>query len=314
MNLKVEKQPKNTYKILITISKDEVNEAFEHALEHEAKDFETKGFRKGKAPKKVVKEKIDPTKLRSHALNHLLTDAYTRAVKEHKLMPIVSPQFDLEVFEEGKEGKVTMIIVEKPEIKLGDYKKALKDLGAKKEKEKKGDEPVVISHQEVVDAIIKTGTIEVADSLVEEEVNRMMSSLIDQTAKLGITMEQYLESIKKKPAELRAEYTKSATSTLMADFLITEIAKNEKITVTDEEVEKTISSIPDEKSRAALSNPDQKLYVKAVLMKNKTLQTLTELATPEKSKKTKKENVKSDKDKKKGENKNDKDSAKKGSK
>ncbi len=281
MDLKIEKQPKNTYKVQITISKEEVQTAFNYALEHEAKEVEIAGFRKGKAPKNVVKDKIDPTKLRSHALNHLLTDAYTKAIKENKLKPIISPQFDLEVFEEGKEGKLTMIIVEKPNIKAGDYKKLLKTLGKKRNENKKKDEPVTITNQDVVDAIIEGGEVEIAELLIEEEVNRMMSSLIDQTSKLGITMEQYLESIKKKPADLRSEYSKTATKTLKADFLITEISKLEEIVVSDEEIEQTISSIPDEKSRKALNTPEQKMYVKAVLLKNKTLQTLANIAMVE---------------------------------
>lgn len=289
MNLKVEKQPKNTYKVLITITKEEVNEAFDHALEHESKDVAVDGFRKGKTPKNVAKKNIDPTKIRSHALNHLLSDAYSKAIKENKLKPIVSPQFDLEVFEEDKEGKVTMTIVERPDIKLGDYKKALKALGTKKKKEEKKDAPATISNKEIIDEVIKASEIEIATLLIEEETNRMMSSLIDQTSKMGITMEQYLESIKKQPKELREEFAKTAEETLKGDFLITEISTKENLEVSDEEIELTINSIPDEKSREALKEPNQRLYVHAVLLKNKTLQLLAELTMPEKKEEQKEE-------------------------
>lgn len=273
MDIKVEKKENNTYEATVKVPVDKVNEHFKQALEHEAEHIEIKGFRKGKAPLNVVKENIDMSKLRGHALNHLLTEAYQKVVNENKINPIVYPRFNVKKFDEGEEGEFVIILIEKPKIELGDYAKTAKELG-KKNSEIKG--------QDIVDELVKTTKVGVASQLVDEEVSRMLSSLIDQTSRMGITVDQYLESQGKKAEQLRDDYKKVAEDTIKADFLLTEIANKEGITITDEEVSATIAAIPDEKSREALSSPEQKGYIRAVLTKSKTLDKLMEYAKPAK--------------------------------
>jgi len=278
MNIKVNKEKNNTYKIDVTVESKKVDEAFEEALKHEAENVDIKGFRKGKAPLNVVKENADKANLRSHALNHLLQKIYTQIINEYKLKPIVYPKFDIKEFDEQKDLKLVVIIVESPEIKLGDYKKEIEKITISVSENEPQDiaSKIHITNQKIIEAVLKTCTVEVSEELVNEELNRMMSSIIDQTAKMGITVDQYLESIKKTPEQLRSEYKEKAISTLNADFLLTEISKQEKIEVSDGDVQKTIQAIPDDKSREQLAKPEQQMYIKAVLLKNKTLQKLSE--------------------------------------
>lgn len=268
MQITIKKAENNTYKAEVVIEKDKVKKALDEALEHEAKDIEIKGFRKGKAPLDVVKKNIDQSKLRSHALNHVLSDAYSNIIKENKLKPIVYPRFNITEFEEDKDLKFSVTIIEAPEIKLGDYKAEI----AKIETKDKASPTV----QQIIDAVLKCSEVKVAVELISEETDRMMSSLIDQLARLGLTIDKYMESQSKTPQSLRDEYAKLSENNIKSDFLITEIADKEGITISDEEVEKTISAIPDAQSKKALSNPDQKMYIKAVLLKNKTIQKLAE--------------------------------------
>lgn len=268
MQVTINKAENNTYKADVVIKKEKVIKAFEVALKHESENAEIKGFRKGKAPLDVVKKNIDESKLRSHALNHIVSNAYSDIIKENKLKPIVYPRFNITEFEDDKDLKFTIVIIEAPEMKLGDYKAQIAKIEVKE-----NEKPTA---QQIIDAILKSSEIKVAVELITEETDRMMSSLIDQLGRLGLTVDKYLESQKKTPASLRDEYSKTSESNIKSDFLITEIAQKENITISDEELEKTIAAIPDETSKKALSSPDQKLYIKAVLLKNKTIQKLAE--------------------------------------
>src|SRR3989344_5818327 len=125
MEIKVNKEKNNTYKVEVKVESSKVNEALDKALEHEAHEVEVKGFRKGKAPLNIVKDKIDTSKLKSHALRHFLADIYTQVIKEHKLQPIIQPRFTVKTLEEGQDADIEIAIIEKPDIKLGDYKAEL---------------------------------------------------------------------------------------------------------------------------------------------------------------------------------------------
>lgn len=285
MEIKVNKGEKNTYKVDINVPADIVKERLDEALHHEAEEMEIKGFRKGKAPIELVKEKVDQSKLRGHMLNHLLPDLYARIITENKLRPIIDPKLEILQFEEGKDLVLRMTLIEKPQIELKDYKAALKERykskNEKPESEASSEEkktPVDLTNEEVVEVIVDNSQVDLADELVKEETDRMISNMIDQINRMGITLEQYLETVKKTAEQIREEYAKTAQKTLHADFAITEISFKEDLKVTDEEVEKSINDVPDEKTRELLSSPEQRMYVKAILTKAKTLEKLAEMA------------------------------------
>src|SRR5665213_829387 len=89
------------------------------------------GFRKGKAPKKVVLEHSDPDKLREETLRKVLPNAYMQAVQEHSLRPMMNPKIHVEKVEEGKPWTFTATTCEVPEIKLGNYRTKVQELTAK---------------------------------------------------------------------------------------------------------------------------------------------------------------------------------------
>lgn len=268
MNFEVKKGENNTYTVKTTVPASDVQRQIDHALEHEAEHTEVKGFRKGKAPLNLVKEKLDPSKLRSHALNHILPDVYSQIIKEHKIQPIIDPRFEIVQFEEGKDLIVNVVLIETPTVTLKNYEPELQKKADSKEKEE------ALTNEEVVDVIINNSEVGLAEILIEDEANRMLQSLIDQIARLGIDLDQYLKSINKSAEQVRKEYLDIAKRTLHADFALTQIAIDKDIKVTDDEIQKTIDGVPDEKSREALSKPEQKAYIRAILSKSKTIDTL----------------------------------------
>ena len=270
----VNKEPNNTYKVEVTVAKDSVNTHLDEALKHEAENLQVKGFRKGTVPLAMAKEHMDPAKIRSHALNHMIPEIYKQLLNENKFTPIIGPRIELKEFEQDKDLLLTITIVEKPEITLGDYKKALKEI--------EGNE---VTSQQAINTVIEISDVKLAEIIIQEEVARMMSSLIDQTTKLGISIEEYVEAHKKNLQQIRDEYRINAERTIKADFLISEIAEKENLTVSDKDVEETINILPDAEAKKQFENLEQRMYIKAIMLKAKTLEKLVSIANESREKK-----------------------------
>lgn len=264
----------------------------------------------------MVKKQLDFTHLRGHVLNHLIPEIYSQIVKENKIAPIINPRVEIITFAEDQDAELKITLVEKPPIKIGDYKKGLADKITQKAKEQKssittadqtdkpiqdantdGGDPktnvpenqnqkenkqessiVELLNDEIVDVVVANSTVELPDILIEEETNRMITGLVDQITRLGLNLEQYLQSVKKSPEELRADYQKIATQTLHADFAITQIAIDNNYSVDDAEIDTTINAVTDPKAKEELSKPEQRIYIRAILTKAKTLNKLAEYA------------------------------------
>ncbi|MBU1104979.1 hypothetical protein L6255_00670 [Candidatus Parcubacteria bacterium] len=278
MTTTIEKLPAKTYKLTITIPKDVVSQAFQKALTTLTSQVKIDGFRPGTAPADLVKDKIDPSKLRGEVVNTLLPQAVSSAIKEHHMAPIINPRINLKQLEDGKEATFEATIVELPEIVLGDYKKAVSDIQSfnaprplTPERSDGGQAKTPTKTADITNALLATSKVDISPTLIEEETTRMFSQLIDQTAKLGMTVEDYLRSIKKNLEELKAEYKKQAEENLKLEFILTEIAKVEKIAVSDEEIQSAINANPDSKAREELAKEENKWYIRAILLKNKVL-------------------------------------------
>lgn len=307
MKSKAEKLKNNQIKLTITIPSDDVKKDYDHVLEEFAKDAEIKGFRKGHAPKELVIENIDKAKFNSHLLEHLISKSYSQAIKEHHLNPISQPKVTMKSFhppshEDLKGGTIKDMVYEAeiaqiPEVDFGDYKKALREVnkeikkqsnkdtktiygpdGKPLKEERTKDESLKFTMSQVLEVLLKESKVEVPDLLVNQEVDRMLSRLIDQTQKLGVTVDQYLASVNKTSEELRKEYKSQAENNLKAEFILSKLAKEENISVTDKEIDDAIHAAPDQKSKDELQRSENRWYIKSVLTKNKTLRRLVEIA------------------------------------
>src|SRR6266404_4811024 len=115
-----------TIQINFSIPKADIDLAQEKALAELSKDVTAPGFRKGKAPIEKVKERIDPGKLLEKTLGTILPDAYTKAIVENKIKPIIYPKF--EIMKQGDDTwEIQARIAELPQIDLPDYKSVIKD-------------------------------------------------------------------------------------------------------------------------------------------------------------------------------------------
>ncbi len=299
MQTEVERQPKNTVKVKVTIPKERVRATYDEAVAVAVENIEVPGFRKGKAPRPAAEGHLDQAVVRTKALEKLLDEALGAIIKEHHLHPVVSPRVEINHFEPDADFVFSAVIVERPVIKIGDYKKALADAGGTNEKTLYGPDGSPLNKKPVtekgtneminkgVNAVLSVTEAEIADILVDDEVNQMLSRLVDQTGKLGLTIEEYLKSAGKTAESLKTEYRMLAEKNLKTGLMLSEVASLEKIRVEDKEIDDAVNGAPDPASRKNLGTPESRLYIETVLRNNKTVQRLISLMETLVSKATK---------------------------
>ncbi len=293
MKTQIEKMPKATMKLTVTVENSVIKEFYEKEVQKAVEETELQGFRKGTAPKDMVVEKVGNSRLYGDTINEVLQTYYPQALKEHKVIPVSNPKVDIKEFDIEKDLEFTAEFAVKPEIKMGDYRKALKNYYKEKTEkikadkleklkkgeldvEKEGHEHVHIGANEVIDIILKESEVEIADMLVEEEADRLMTKLLEQLETIKLPLDKYLKAQEKTADDIRADYTKIAENNIKAEFVLSHLVEVEKIDVSDEEIDEMINAAGDPAVAEQMQDPMQKLYIKTILQKNKLLNNLIE--------------------------------------
>lgn len=294
MKTNIEKQPKSTIKLTITLEKEKVKEAYEKTLTKAVENTEIEGFRKGTAPKEMVKEKIGISTLYGDALNELLQTYYPQALKENHISPVSNPKVEVKEFDIEKDLEFSATFAVRPNVKLKDYKKALKKYyEEKKEKAEKEldekpkeegkeetkdehDKHIHLGPNEIIEILLNESEVEISDMLIEEETDRTLARLMDQLKTISLTPEKYLAAQNKTSESLRKEYDLLSEKNIKAEFVLSHLINEEKIEVTDKEIDDMVGAIGDKALGEKMSSPMERLYIKTVLQKNKLIQKLVE--------------------------------------
>ena len=234
------------------------------------------GFRKGKAPKEIARKSLSEEKVREELLRNVVTDEYKKAIEKYKLQPILTPQIHIEAFEEGKDLKFTAKVAEEPKVELGDYKKAIKQMSSKsKIVVEKGKEPQKPSIDDIITAGITKAKIIIPSVIIEREVNRLLSQMIDEIKMLGMTLESYLESKKITVEQLKDEYKNRAERDIKLEFFLRKVADEQNLIVTAEDITNAIAKIEDKTQQEEVKkNP---YLVASIIRQQKTIDFLTQI-------------------------------------
>ena len=122
MNYQVEKVNSNQKKITFEIPAEAFDEAMQKAYLKTRGRINVPGFRKGKAPRKLIENMYGEGVFYDEAFDLIFPDAYSEAVKAEDLFPVDQPEIDLDQIGAGKELKFTATVYVRPEVTLGDYK------------------------------------------------------------------------------------------------------------------------------------------------------------------------------------------------
>lgn len=271
-----EKQKDGTLRVTITLPQADVTKARTEVVEQLAKNANIPGFRKGKAPEKLVEDRLNEEQVREEILKKLIPPAYTLAVQELNLKPIMNPKLHVEKIEDGADWVFNAYTCEYPTIDLGKYKEAVQKVTAKSKIAVPGkEEPQKPSMDEVVKAVLENVTIQVPGILIEQEADRLIAQLLDDIKKLGLSLDQYLSTTGKAPKDLRAEYAQRAENDIKLEFILQKIAEVEKITVDEKEIDEAIAKA---QNPAEKQNLEANRYLLAgILRQQKTLDFLINL-------------------------------------
>ena len=169
-----------------------------------------------------------------------------------------------------------------PKIILKNYKEKIKEAKSGKAKiwttgatEDKKKDSGKLALKEIIKILLSEIEIELSDILIAEETNRLLANLVDQTQKLGLTIEQYLISKDKTTENLRSEYAQQAASNLKLEFALASIADQENIVVNDKDIENLIEKAEKPEEKEKLNK--ERYYLAHLLRQQKTLEFLNNL-------------------------------------
>ena len=290
----INRLPKSLVEITSTIATGDIKTEYETVMKQVVVDFEAPGFRKGKAPREFVEKNIDRDKVISLVIRNILPKAYEEAIKTHGLKPIVDPKVEIleptELYKiiETADLKVKITIAERPKISLKDYQEKIKGEAAKEKiwTPDKGNpdnkKPVESKEQTeqkkfvaIVDILLQTCEVDVAEMVVDAEMNRLLTQTLEEIKKLGLSLDEYLRNTGKTAENLRSEASERAKSSLKIGFIFDEIAHAEGLNIDKAEIDAVIAKIEDPKQKEEASKNAYQLA--PVLLRQKVVDFLMKL-------------------------------------
>ncbi|WP_425060530.1 Trigger factor [Sporomusa carbonis] len=106
----------------LEVPQTEVAKALEKAYRKLANQVNIPGFRKGKAPRKVVEMRIGKEALLDEAFEIIAPEAYAKALEEQAIEPVGRPEIEVVTLGEDQPLVFKATVVKKPEVILGQYK------------------------------------------------------------------------------------------------------------------------------------------------------------------------------------------------
>ena len=115
-------EEKNMVKLVIEASAEEFEAGLNAAYNKNKNKISVPGFRKGKAPRKMIEQLYGSQIFFEDAANEIIPDAYADAAKESGLDIVSQPKVSIEQLEAGKPFIFAAEVAVRPEVELGEYK------------------------------------------------------------------------------------------------------------------------------------------------------------------------------------------------
>jgi len=250
-NITIAKLPRSKVEIKVEIPTNDFKNFCQKALDEFVKETEIDGFRKGIAPKEMVKTRIGSEKILDRAATLAIETTFPEAVGQNNLLPLGYPEINVLKLAEGNplEYKATFAVY--PRVELPDYKQIaagfeLKPVEVTQEDIKrlrmeKENHSRQHLRQDVLDALSQKTMVEIPEIMIEQETKKAISELKDRVPRMfGVAFEEYLKKLGKTEEELKKDIAKDNEQKIKNYLVLEEIAKREKIEVGNQEVESAI--------------------------------------------------------------------------
>ncbi len=269
----------NTFEIKVIVPKTRVEAEYQKLLAAFAKQLESHGFRKGKVPLKVAEEKIGRDKLYQQLSHQLIPLVYNEAIAKENIQAIGQPKIDLIKAKDGEDWELKITGYRKPKVDLDNYQEKIKTLNSQSKiwTPEKGGQPEKTAaeqqkekeekFQKIIATLLNTVKVQIPEPVIETEVKRKMANLIADLQKAGMSLEDYAQTQGKSVDQIRQEFRQQVEGLIKLELILEAIANQEKITVSQEEIQ-----------QIAKGNPQVNTYVLAQLLRQqKVLEYLSSL-------------------------------------
>ena len=178
MSTKIETLENSMVKLTIEVSAEQFEKGLNEAYNKNKKSIQIPGFRKGKAPRKLIEKTYGVGTFYEDAANFCIPVAYDAAVEEEKLEVVSRPSIDVTQIEAGKPFIFTAEVAVKPEASLGEYKA----LEVTKDPVEVTEEAIVAELDQVREQ--NSRLVEVTDRPIQDEdqVNIDFEGFVDEVA------------------------------------------------------------------------------------------------------------------------------------
>ena len=122
MSLQIETLEKNMAKLTIEVAVEDLEKAMQNVYMKMKSRINVPGFRKGKAPRKMIERVYGAEIFLEDAVNQVINEKYYEELKDSDLKVVSSPKIDVVQAEVGKPVIFTAEVATKPEITLGQYR------------------------------------------------------------------------------------------------------------------------------------------------------------------------------------------------
>lgn len=121
MNVNLEKLENSRVKLTVEADAAKLEEGLAYAYRTVVRQISIPGFRKGKAPRKIIERYYGESIFFEDALEYLVPQLYEAAVKETEINPVEQPQININKIEPGEGLSIEFEVDVYPEVQLGQY-------------------------------------------------------------------------------------------------------------------------------------------------------------------------------------------------
>ncbi len=166
MKKEIKKLENAEVEVTLSFEGEEWATAQQKAFNKIASEVEIKGFRKGKAPLGLVKQRVSDAQVLNEAVDIMVQPNFVKVLEEEKIVPFMQPDFKAINKATKEELEVVIVVPLKPVVELGEYKGL--NIAAKEAKvsAKEVDEEIAKLQTQNAELIVKDGAAELGDTVV----------------------------------------------------------------------------------------------------------------------------------------------------
>lgn len=129
----------------------------------------------------------------------------------------------------------------------------------------------------ILQEVEKITSVDLPEILIDDELNRMLVSMQRRVADMGLLLDDYLRGQNKTLDQLKKEWRPQAEKNVLMELGLAEIARGEKVDISDQELQAEIDKIQDPRVKQQFGAPEPRLQLRHALRQTKTLDLLKKL-------------------------------------